>query len=128
MKKIFIFLLSLAVTDCATWNGFLGNNEVLFDKPRIHIFLYNDYKQDPDKYVSALQSAGYDVFLRNGDLPTNEKISFIIHSPGLNPSHYDEIANIIKILKSLGAERINQYEYQLGKHSYTPKNVGIYLL
>ena len=128
MQKIFTFLLILAITGCTTWNGLLGNGEVVFDKPRIHLFLYNDYKSDPDKYINTLRSAGYDVILRDGDLPKNEATSFIIHSPGLNPSHFSEIENIVEILKSIGVKKLNQYEYQLGKHSYTHQNVGIYLL
>lgn len=128
-KLFFVIIIIILIAGCSSFSGSHRDKELLFNKPRVHLYLYSSFKLEPEKYILAFTSKGYEVELRSGELPMPEEKSFIIHSPNmLNPNHYSGVENIIDIIKSLGVTDINQYQYFLGKHSYTPTNVGIYLL
>lgn len=126
--KLFFIFLPLMISACSNWEWLGRDVDIVFSKPRVHLYLYSNYKADAKKYISALGNSGYEVVLRKGELPISQDTSFIIHSPGVNPDHSFEIENIVKILEAVGVRKISQYQYRLGKHSYTPNNVGIYLL
>ncbi|TVZ41428.1 hypothetical protein P886_0774 [Alteromonadaceae bacterium 2753L.S.0a.02] len=127
MIRAILLLFLMTLTACSTQPE-LNKGEIPFGKPRIHLFLYGKNKETPQIFIKAFTDAGYEVVLRNGALPTSESKSFIIHSPNINPNHFVEIGNIVKILESLGVEDLVQYQYQRGKHYYTAKNMGVYLL
>lgn len=129
MLKLFFATLIILISGCSSLSEFGGDKELLFNKPRIHLYLYSSFKLEPEKYIVAFTSKGYEVELRSGELPEHEGKSFIIHSPNmLNSNHYSDVENIINIIKGIGVSEINQHQYFLGKHSYTPTNVGVYLL
>lgn len=129
MTKLFFGILIVLMTGCSSLTGVGESNQRLLNKPKIHLYLYSGFDSTPEQYITAFAEKGYEVELRHGELPANEEKSFIIHSPSmLNPKHDLDVANVISILNDAGIVEINQYQYFLGKHSYTPGNVGIYLL
>ncbi len=128
MRLPLLISIFVILTGCSSWSWLNGNDEVEFGKPKIHLFLYKGYKDSSAEFVDAFTVAGYEVVLRKGLPPSNEVSSFIIHSPGLNPDHSLEVETVISILKQQGVPVVLQYQYGLGNHSYTPKNIGVYLL
>lgn len=129
MLKIMLVIFTLFMMSCSSLSEFSGNKSAQFNKPRINLFLYSKFQSEREKYISIFASKGYDVELRQGELPEHQEKSFIIHSPSmLNPNHYSDVEDIVSIIKGAGISEINQYQYFLGKHSYTPTNVGVYLL
>lgn len=129
MLKLFFATFVILVSACSSLSGFSGDKELKFNKPKIHLYLYSSLELESEKYIAAFTSKGYEVEFRHGELPVHEEKSFIIHSPSmLNPNHYLEVENIVNLLKEIGVSEVNQYQYFLGKHSYTPGNIGVYLL
>lgn len=129
MRKLFLFIFIFLTTSCSLISKSEQHERVQLKKPTIHLHLYSSFKSQPEKYISAFTSKGYKVEVRAGELPENEGKSFIIHSPSiLNPNHYADVEDILSIIKESGVLEINQFQYFLGKHSYTPNNVGVYLL
>lgn len=129
MLKIFFAFFIISIAACSSPSGFSGDKELLFNKPKIHLYLYSNLELESEKYIAAFTNKGYEVELRRGELPKQEEQSFIIHSPSmLNPNHYLDVESIVNILNEIGFSEINQYQYFLGKHSYTPPNIGVYLL
>lgn len=126
--QVFCILITVTVVGCSSKFGIENDRSIAFGKPKIHLYLYGQMKASPDRYIGVLRDAGYEVMLRSGELPTDESKSFIIHSPGVNSSHYSEIQQIVETLKSVGINEIVQYQYSRGKHSYTNRHVGVYLL
>lgn len=127
MFRTYLILSILVVSACSS-HGTLNKAEIAFGKPRIHLFLYGENKENSRKFIEAFNDAGFEVVLRAGALPVGDNKSFIIHSPNINPNHFVEIENILQVLKSVGVEDLILYQYQRGKHYYTAKNVGVYLL
>jgi hypothetical protein len=129
MPTLFLSILILVITGCSLVPEFQDNRKMQFNKPKIHLHLYSRFQSEPEKYIAAFTSKGYEVEVQHSELPGSEEKSFIIHSPSmLNPNHYLEVENILTILKEIGVLEINQYHYFVGKHSYTPNHVGVYLL
>lgn len=126
--KVFLMTVVLTIAGCTSGVGVEGNKSIGFGKPKIHLYLYGQAKANSDKYIGVLRDAGYEVALRPGELPTDETKSFIIHSPGINSSHYSEIQDLVELLQSVGVNEIVEYLYSRGKHSYTNRHVGVYLL
>lgn len=126
--KISLIAIALTITGCSSGFGIDSNKPIELGKPKIHLYLYGQVKSSSDKYIEVLRDAGYEVALRTGELPTDETKSFIIHSPGINSSHYSDIQNIVELLQSVGINEIVEYQYSRGKHSYTQRHVGVYLL
>lgn len=129
MPKLFFVLFILLATGCSMFFGIEQDKRVQLGKPKIHLHLYSSYKLEPEKYIAAFTSKGYKVEIGSSELPSSEEKSFIIHSPSLlNPSHYSDVQDILNILRGVGIKEVDQYQYFLGKHSYTPNNIGVYLL
>ena len=129
MLKLFFAISTILIMSCSSFSEFSGDKKLVSSKPRIQLFLYSKFQSEPEKYITAFTSKGYEVEFRHGELPANEEKSFIIHSPSmLYPNHYSDVEDIVTIIKGIGVSEINQYQYFLGKHSYTPTNIGVYLL
>ena len=127
MRKVVLICVLFFLSGCTYLSWLGGEQMVVFDKPKVHLFLYNDYKTKENEFVSALVDGGFEVVLRSGKPPKADASSYIIHSPGLNPDHFQEIDTIIDILRGLGVRDIGRYQYGVVNHSYTPKNMGVYL-
>jgi hypothetical protein len=127
--KIYLVAFLFLTTACSSLSNLSRDKELKFNKPKIHLYLYSSLELKSEKYIAAFTSKGYEVEFRHGELPAHEGKSFIIHSPNvLNSNHYLDVENIINILNEIGFSEVNQYQYFLVKHSYTPGNVGVYLL
>lgn len=129
MPTWFFATLMLMISGCTLLSDVGQDKALRFNKPRIHLHLYSSFKAEQERYITAFTSRGYEVEVQHSELPGNEEKSFIIHSPSmLNPNHHSNVDDIIETLKNLGVLEVDQYQYFVGKHSYTPNHVGIYLL
>ncbi|WP_370979571.1 hypothetical protein [Agaribacterium sp. ZY112] len=124
----FGFLLLFSLSGCSS--GFYSGTYkgINLGKPKIHLFLYGEYKNDSSRFLNAFGDGGYEVVLREGLPPPNQGSNFIIHSPDLSPDHFLEVDAVLGILHREGVKDILQYQYRLANHSYTSKNIGVYLL
>lgn len=121
--------LALVLTSCSLFSDNERGTGKPFNKPKIHLHFYSDFTEGQEHIIAAFTGKGYDVIVQKSELPSDEAKSFIIHSPSLlNPSHQSNVEDIVDTLKDLGILEVNQYQYFLGRHSYTPNHVGVYLL
>lgn len=129
MLRIISLSVFLVISGCTTGGG-VGASGVQtrfqFNKPKIHLHVYGELSEQSDRYYDALINAGYEVRIRDNDLPMSDKTSFIVYN--LSNPQYFELEKIKMILGKEGITIHALYPYRNGKHMYSLGNVGIYLM
>lgn len=107
------------------WRIEIGSTKYI-KEPILHLHVYDSSMKDETELKSALEKQGYVVKIRNNGLPNNDNSSFVIYNLPLHD--YIWVAKLEKTLAELGVKNLHVYPLQSGVHSYSPGNIGVYIL
>jgi beta-N-acetylglucosaminidase len=129
MSRAHLLLLAIIFSGCVSnqQNMHLDvQANVKNHKPKIHLHIFGELKTQTDKLATSLRQSGYEVMIRDNELPMNDEQSFIIYN--LSPLQNFELEKIKSVLSNNGIDITTIYSFQNGKHMYSLGNVGIYLI
>lgn len=95
-------------------------------EPILHLHVYGSSLINEMELKDALEEHGYVVKIRENVLPNNDESSFIIYNLPLH--EYIWVAKLEQVLAELGVNNLQIYTVQNGVHSYSPGNIGVYIL
>jgi hypothetical protein len=65
MIKYFFIVLTFTIVGCSSFAGSRASDGIVFNKPRINLYLYTQYENESEKYITALRAEGFEVILRH---------------------------------------------------------------